>query len=68
MYFSVPETGLDAGNCSVIYQPLSHIYGMGVALIALWSGKQILLMAKFDMDEYLKLVVKHKVGLYFIYY
>lgn len=48
----------------LIHVPLYHIYGMNSLMNGcLMSGATQVLMARFDMDEYLRLIAQHKVSI-----
>ena len=46
----------------VSFMPMYHIYGIAVMVICLTVGKTLVSMARFDFEQYLKLVQRYRVG------
>ena len=57
-----PAHNFVKGTC-VIFQPLAHIYGGAMLTVSLCLGGCAVLMPKFSLEEYLKLVEKYRVGI-----
>lgn len=52
---------------SIVYQPLSHIYGLGLVLTGLYSGITTLIMPKFDLESFISLIAEFKVRYRYIH-
>lgn len=51
-------------DTTVAFLPFFHIYGItAIALLGLWSGATLVVMAKFDLERYLALVERHRATL-----
>ena len=48
-------------DTTIAFLPFFHIYGMVViAMVGLWSGATLVVMPKFDLDNYLDLVERYR--------
>ena len=61
MNYSHPEINLSGEKNFLIYQPFSHLYGVNLLLCAITERKPVVIMKKFDMDQYIECVCKYKV-------
>ena len=53
------------GMCTVGVQGMFHHYGnCGVMSTCLYSGVKLVVMKNYDLEKYIHLIQKHKVGLY----
>jgi len=51
----------DGEDTLIAFLPFFHIYGLEVImLLGLWSGATIVVMPKFDLEQYLDLVERHR--------
>ena len=55
--------GPDLGGSCILYQPLSHLFGTLNLARSIAVGAEVIIMAKFDLEQYLELIAKYKVGL-----
>ncbi len=57
-----PIEGIKEGEVTVGILPFYHIYGMTIILsMALYRGAKIITMPKFEMEDFLGLVQKHRI-------
>ncbi|WP_006241779.1 AMP-binding protein [Mycolicibacterium tusciae] len=54
--------GAQEGDTQLIAVPLSHNTGMTIATIGLLMGHHLVLMPRFDADEFLRLITEHRVS------
>ncbi len=50
---------LQADDVYPVYLPLSHIYGVALMGLAMWSGAHQIIMERFDLEALVKIVQEH---------
>ena len=53
--------GLSPDDSYIIYQPLSHIYGVTMMGVSVRSGSKQILMERFDLETMIRLIKEHGV-------
>ena len=56
---------LGPDDCYIIYQPLSHIYGVTMMGVSVRSGSKQILLERFDLETVLRLIEEHGVTWFF---
>src|SRR6185503_788594 len=49
-------TRMSAEDSYIVYMPLSHIYGMALMGMAVWSGAKQILLERFDLETVVRLI------------
>ena len=52
---------LDSEDRFLVYLPLSHIYGVALMGLAMWSGAEQILLERFDLGTVARLVDQHQI-------
>jgi long-chain acyl-CoA synthetase len=52
---------LSPDDSYIIYQPLSHIYGVTMMGVSVRSGSKQILLERFDLESYIRLIEQHGV-------
>jgi long-chain acyl-CoA synthetase len=52
---------LSPDDCYIIYQPLSHIYGVTMMGVSVRSGSKQILLERFDLETVVRLIEQHGV-------
>src|SRR5215813_9838145 len=53
-------------DCYIIYQPLSHIYGVTMMGVSVRSGSKQILLERFDLETVVRLIEEHGVTWLFV--
>ena len=56
-----PELSGSPPSCGAVFQPLSHIYGVCLTLMYLVWGTKVIILPKFTLDSYVKVIAEEKV-------
>jgi acyl-CoA synthetase (AMP-forming)/AMP-acid ligase II len=55
---------IDGADTTVAFLPFFHIYGLTILVfMSLWAGATVVVMPKFELEGYLKLVERHRATL-----
>jgi long-chain acyl-CoA synthetase len=58
--------GMTANDAYMVYLPLSHIYGVGLMGLAMWSGATQILLERFDAPTVVTLLEKNPVTILYV--
>ena len=58
-----PTLEFSSAENYLLFQPLAHIYGVGIFAITVSAGARMVMMPKFNLKSYVELVTKYKVSI-----
>jgi long-chain acyl-CoA synthetase len=62
----VLATRMGADDSYIVYMPLSHIYGVALIGVAVWSGAKQIILERFDLEKVVRLIQEHGVTWLFV--